>query len=402
MRSQEIGPNLYWVGYVDWNVRNFHGYQTHRGSTYNAYLIVDEKVALIDAVKGHYTKHLLKNIAERIDPTRIDYVISNHTEPDHSGGIAEVLKHAPKAQVIASDKGRSGLEKYYGSNWNCRVVKTGDTLSLGRETLQFIMTPMLHWPDSMFTYLPGRKLLFSMDAFGQHFATSARYDTEVDFDVLMAEAKTYYANIIMHLGSVVSRTLKQAETLAIETVCPSHGVIWTRHIPDIIAAYKDWAVCKPRNKVLVVYDSMWQSTEIMAGAIADGAAEENVEVELLRLDVNGLTALATETLDAGAVALGSPTLNNQMMPNVAAFLTYIKGLKPKNKLSLAFGSYGWSGGAVELAAEELKQAGFEPAMENIACQYRPDTAIFDQCRQAGKILAQKVKQFVQTTERTTP
>jgi anaerobic nitric oxide reductase flavorubredoxin len=399
MRSQQIAPNIYWVGFVDWNIRNFHGYETHRGSSYNAYLILDEKIALIDAVKGHYSKYLLENIAERIEPAKIDYLISNHTEPDHSGGIAAVLKHAPNAQVIASEKGQAGLEKYYQGKWNYRVVKTGDTLSLGRDTLHFINTPMLHWPDSMFTYLPDRKLLFSMDAFGQHLASSSRFDADVDFDVLMAEAKTYYANIIMHLGNVVARTLKQTETLPIETICPSHGVIWIRHIHDIIAAYRDWAVCKPRNKVLVIYDSMWQSTEIMAGAVADGAAEENVEVKLLRLGANDMTELATETLDAGAIAIGSPTLNNNMMPTVAAFLTYIKGLKPKNKLSLTFGSYGWSGGAVEQAAAMLKETGLEPAAENIACQYRPDQEILDQCRRAGKILAQKVKQLVQTPER---
>jgi flavorubredoxin len=351
---------------------------------------VDEKVALVDAVKEGKGHSMIDNIAEIIDPSKIDYVISNHTEPDHSGEITKILHLSPNATVVATEKGRSGLEKYYQENWKFKVVKTGDSITLGKHELQFINTPMLHWPDSMFTYLPAQKLLFSMDAFGQHYASSGRFDTEVDMDVLMAEAKTYYANIIMHLGSIVSKTLKQAEGLEIEMICPSHGVIWTEHRSKIISAYQDWSQCLAKPKILVIYDSMWHSTELMAKAISDGASRDGIDVKLLRLDVNDLTTLATEILDAAAVAVGSPTLNNNMMPTVAAFLTYIKGLKPKGKLGVAFGSYGWSGGAIEQAAGFLQEAGFEMFGENIGCQYRPNEEIIEKCRQMGVRLADQV------------
>lgn len=390
MNHIEIAPNIYWVGYVDWDVRNFHGYRTQRGTSYNAYLIVDEKVALIDAVKLGKGRCLLDQIAEVIDPKKIDYIISNHTEPDHSGEIQKVLDQAPQAMVVASEKGKIGLQKYYPGNWNFQVVKTGDSIHLGKHLLQFINTPMLHWPDSMFTYLPAQKLLFSMDAFGQHYATSGRFDTQVDMDVLMAEAKTYYANIIMHLGSIVSKTLKQAQSLEIETICPSHGVIWTEHRSRILSAYQGWAEFRARPKILVIYDSMWHSTERMADVLADAACAAGAEVKVLKLDVNDLTTLVTEVLDAAAVAVGSPTLNSNMMPTVAAFLTYLKGLKSKGKLGVAFGSYGWSGGAVEQAAECLQQAGMEMFGENISCQYRPDEKTLRKCRLLGTQLAEQV------------
>ena len=388
MRSVEISPQIYWVGHVDWTVRNFHGYHTDRGSTYNAYLIVDEKVALIDTVKGGYSEDLLDKISERVDPGKIDYVISNHTEPDHSSEIARVMERAPQAEVIATEKGRMGLEKYYRGNWNYRVVKTGDQLSLGNNTLQFISTPMLHWPDSMFTYVPGRKILFSMDAFGQHLASSSRYDEEVDFDVLMMEAKTYYANIIMHLGNTVARTLKQASGLDIAMICPSHGQIWRKHIADIVAAYQGWAQCQAKPKVVVIYDTMWRSTELMAETIAEEAAIEGVEVQLLRLGPNDLTLLVTEVLDAAAIAVGSPTLNNHMLPSVAGFLTYLKGLRPKNKVGMTFGSFGWSGEAVEQMAEMLQGTRVELVADNISCQFRPDEAELERCRNIGRELGQ--------------
>lgn len=394
MQSVAIAPHIYWVGFVDWDVRDFHGYKTQRGSTYNAYLIVDKKVALIDAVKSPNADDLLEHIAQWVDPARIDYIISNHTEPDHSGEIARILEKAPHAQVVCSAKGQAGLERYYGGGWNYQVVKTGDKLNLGQYELEFIMTPMLHWPDSMFTYLRSEKLLFSMDAFGQHLASSGRFDVENEMDIVMAEAKTYYANIIMHLGSMVEKTLKAAEGLPIETICPSHGVIWKKHIPDIVAAYKNWATCKPTEKVLVIYDSMWHSTELMAEQIARGVAAEGVAAKLMRIPLTDLTVLATEVLDAGALVVGSATLNNNMMPSVAGFLTYMKGLKPKNKVGWAFGSHGWSGGAAVQVAEALKEVGVELLGTELTCQYRPDEAILKECYQAGQQVARRVRQNV--------
>ena len=394
MKSVEIKPGIYWVGYVDWNIRNFHGYQTHRGTTYNAYLIVDEKIALIDSVKKGYGNNLLENVSQIIDPSKIDYIVSNHTEPDHSSELLKVAEVAPNAEVIATKKGAAGLKKYFKEDWDITEVKTGDSISLGKRTLEFISTPMLHWPDSMFTYVPEEKLLFSMDAFGQHLATSFRFNDEVDENVIMEEARVYYANIIMHLGSIVKKTLKAAEGLDIEMIAPSHGVIFRNGLERIIGKYQDWAVFKPEPKLLVIYDTMWQSTELMANEIAKGAIEQGIEVKKLSVQANDITHLATEMLDAAAVAIGSPTLNNGLLPTVAEFLTYIKGLRPGNKVGFAFGSHGWAGGAVELVEEVLNEIGTELTTEGIKVQYRPTPEELAMCRQAGADLAKKALEKV--------
>jgi len=383
--------DIYWVGVVDWNIRDFHGYTTTRGSTYNAYLVLDEKIALIDTVKEHFADEFLARLREHVDPKDIAYIVSNHTEPDHSGNIQAVLEIAPNATLVASPRGVKGLAAYYGPTRRVQEVKTGDEISLGKRTLHFINTPMLHWPDSMFTYVPEEKLLFSMDAFGQHFATSGRFDDEVPFDVLMAEAKKYYANIVMPFGKIVARTLDAAKDLAIETIACSHGVIWRKYVSEIVSAYADWPVCKAVPKVLVIYDTMWESTEIMARAVLEGVAAEGVDCRLLRVSKNDLTDLATEMLDTACVAVGSPTLNNGMLPTVAEFLTYIAGLKPTGKAGLAFGSHGWSGGGAEQAAGLLEKTGVELIREPITCVFRPDEAVLDQCRKAGAALAAKAK-----------
>ena len=380
---------IFWVGVVDWNVRDFHGYTTRRGSTYNAYLVVDEKIALVDSVKAPFRERLLEHVAEHVDPKSIDFIISNHTEPDHSGSLYYMAQAAPNAALIASGRGVKGLEAYYGSCREIREVKTGNELSLGKRTLQFITTPMLHWPDSMATYVPEEKLLFSMDAFGQHLASSGRFDDEVPFDVLMAEAKTYYANIIMHLGKIVAKTLDAAKGLDIETIAPSHGVILRKRIPEMLSAHADWAKCKPAAKVIIVYDTMWQSTETMAHAILRGVASKDVECKLLKVTNNDLTDLATEMLDTACVAVGTPTLNNGMMPPIAAFLTYIMGLKPAGKVGLTFGSHGWSGGGAVQAAEMLQKATVELMNDPITCVLRPDEAVIQRCEEAGVALAAK-------------
>ena len=390
-KAAEIMENVYHVGVKDWNVRDFHGYTTSRGSTYNAYLIIDEKKVLIDTVKNRFSKRLLENIAEVIDPAEIDYVVSNHTEPDHSGSMPAVMQAMPNATVVATKQGESGLTRYYGGGWNFMVVKTGDSLEIGKRRLDFIATPMLHWPDSMATYLPADKLLFSMDGFGQHYAASEYFDDQVPFDVLMHEAKKYYANIIMHLGKVVAKTLDALAGTPIGMIAPSHGVIWRRHIPEIVAAYRDWSECRPAPKVLIVYDTMWMSTELLAKAIYEGAARPGVDVRLLKLSVNDLTDITAEALDAGALAVGSPTLNSGMMPSVSAFLTYIKGLKPANKIGAAFGSHGWAGGGAAAVDEELAAAGVERIRNPLTCVYRPDEFEIEECLKLGRKLAARVE-----------
>ena len=387
--NTKLADSIHWVGVVDWHVRDFHGYTTARGSTYNAYLVIDEKTALIDSVKDAFGADLLANVAEHVDPAKIDYVVSNHAEPDHSGSLSKVLEAAPHAELVCSPRGASALEAYYGKAAKVRVVKTGDEISLGERTLRFITTAMLHWPDSMCTYVPEERLLFSMDAFGQHLASSGRFDEDVPFDVVMAEAKKYYANIIMHLGKIVGKTLAAASELEIETIAPSHGVMWRKHIPDILKAYADYAVCKPVAKVLVVYDSMWHSTERMAVAIYEGVVAKGVECKLLKVTENDTSDLVTEMLDAAVVAIGTPTLNNGMMPSIAAFLTYIVGLKPAGKSGLAFGSHGWSGGGAAQASDLLQKATVEVISDPITCLYRPSESVVQQCGETGAILAEK-------------
>lgn len=308
--TASLRDSIDWVGYVDWNVRDFHGYRTDAGSTYNAYLIRDEKTALIDTVKAPYARDLLAHVSGLVDPTRLDYVVVNHAEPDHAGGLTSVMAACPQATVVTNKKCREILSSYHDTSaWQFQIVGTGDTLSLGSRTLAFLETPMVHWPDSMMTYVPEEKLVFSMDAFGQHYASSGRFDDEVPLEEVMAEAKKYYANIIMWAGKPIARALEAAGKLDIEMIAPSHGVIWRKNLATILAAYGDWVVCRPSPKVLVVYDTMWESTAMMAQAIADGAEGAGATVKLHYIRANDYTQLATETLDAATIAFGSPTLN---------------------------------------------------------------------------------------------
>lgn len=378
-----------WVGYVDWTVRDFHGYQTNRGSSYNAYLVRDEKTALIDAVKAPYVGTLLDHVRALVPLERIDYIVCNHAEPDHSGGLPAVMAACPQAELVCNAKCKEALGRHYDTaGWRWRVVADGDTLALGKRTLQFINTPMVHWPESMFTYVPEEKLLFSMDAFGQHYASSFRFDDESPIETVLAEAQTYYANIVMLYGRPIAQTLARAGGLEIEMIAPSHGVIWRTHIPEILSSYADWVVCRPRAKVVIFYATMWKATELMAQALLEGAQEFEVEVQLFNVDTTHPTRIVTEVLDCAAVAVGSPTLNNGIMPSMAAALCYLKGLRPTGKQGFAFGSYGWSqrGGANEVAQwlEEMKIA---PLRAPLRAQFVPGDELLVECREAGRTLA---------------
>lgn len=379
-----------WVGYVDWTVRDFHGYHTGRGSTYNAYLVRDEKTALIDTVKAPYAGDLLKKIAALTPPDRVNYIVCNHAEPDHAGGFPEVLRACPNAEVVCTERCRKALGQHHDAGaWRFRIVGDGERLSLGSRALVFFETPMVHWPESTFTYVPEEKLLFSMDAFGQHLATTHRFDDEVlmPLDLVMFEAKTYYANIVMPYGKQVRKTLDRAAGLEIETIAPSHGVIWRKHVAAILSAYRDWAVCKAVAKVVTVYDSMWGGTAAMARAIAEGASVPGVEAQLCCIRDGNVTALATEVLDAACLAVGSPTLNQAMMPEVAGALTYLKGLKPVGKAGFAFGSYGWGKNGPNEVDSILKTMQVEITREPIVSQYVPTPETLEVCREAGTELA---------------
>ncbi|HHV13137.1 MAG TPA: FprA family A-type flavoprotein [Clostridiales bacterium] len=372
MNKVELKPGIYYVGVVDWHLRNFHGYSIHRGTTYNAYLVVDEKIALIDTVKAPFAGELLDRISEIIDPASIDYVISNHVEMDHSGAIPAVMKAAPKATLVTSDpNGLKGLKAHYGSDFEFQQVKAGDVISLGKRTLTFVATPMLHWPDNMVTYCPEEKILFSNDAFGQHFTSSRHFDDEVRLSEVMADARGYYANILMPYGAQTKKALAIVEGLDIELIAPSHGIIWRSHIKEILGAYRYFSEGTTEDTALVIFDSMWHSTEKMAHSIAEGFSRRGCAVRLLDLKENDLSDVVTEVLTARYIAIGSPTLNNNILPNVAALLTYLKGLQPKNKKGFAFGSYGWGGQSIGIINSALEDLGFELLLDPVRINYLP-------------------------------
>ena len=387
-----LAEGVYWVGAIDWDVRDFHGYSTHRGTTYNAYLIIDDRVALIDTVRAPFYHEMASRIGEFVALGDVDYVVSNHVELDHSGSLPMVMEQAKKARLVTLERfGETGLKKTFHSDWPLVPVKEGSQVELGRRKLAFIPTPMLHWPDSMCTYLVEDNILFSMDAFGQHLSTSARFDDEVGLDVVMPQAAKYYANILMPFGDLVVRTLEKLGGLGIGMIAPSHGVVWRSHRGTIVDAYAAWGRGQAGNKVIIVYDTMWGSTDKMAKAIAAGVADQDVEVNVFNLSRSDRSDVIKEVLDAGALLVGSPTLNNGMFPTVAGFLSYLKGLKPKGKLGAAFGSYGWAGGAVKAIEEEMVQAGIEVLDSHMALKFVPDAGELKKCIDFGREIGQRVK-----------
>jgi anaerobic nitric oxide reductase flavorubredoxin len=393
MVKVSLAENIYWVGAIDWNIRDFHDYTTRRGTTYNAYLILDDKIALVDTVRHNFSNDLLRNVCDIISPEKIDYIIVNHVEMDHSGALPLVKEYMKNAQIIASTRGKDAIIQHYGDKFNIQTVKTGDQLKLGARTLEFVEAPMLHWPDSMFTYVLPDKILMPNDAFGQHLATSERFDDEIDQHIMMEEAKTYYANILMLFGPLITRKLDEVTKLGVAPVmiAPSHGIIWRSNPAKIISAYVDWAVCKSKPKIAIVYDTMWGSTEKMAKAVADGAISQGVDVKILKLRATDLTDVVTEILDSKAVIVGSPTLNNGIFPTLSQFLTYITGLKPKDKIWSFFGSFGWGGGAVRGMEEMARKAGFEIHEPGIEAKYIPKAEDLKKCFELGQQIAKEAK-----------
>lgn len=395
VKPVELARGIYWVGAIDWNIRDFHGYVTPKGTTYNAYLIVDEKVALVDTVKAEFAGELLERIGQIIDPAKIDYIIANHVEMDHSGSLPSVMKAAPKARIYGTKQCKNGLSRYYHAqgceDWEFEVVGTGSELNLGSRTLMFIEATMLHWPDSMHTYIKEDKILMSNDAFGQHIATSKRFNDEVD-DV-MEDAAEYYANILMPFGQLIQKYVGTVGELGIDIdmIAPCHGIIWRDNPGQIVEAYGRWAGGETKEKVLVIYDTMWGSTHMMARSIVEGVRNAGAEVKLLNIRKTELSRIVREILEASVIAVGSPTLNNGMFPPVGGFLTYIKGLRPKGKKAVAFGSYGWGGGAVKAVEKELEAAGFELIEPGMQIRYRPGDEELEECRKVGERIAAGVK-----------
>ncbi|MFA6216763.1 MAG: flavodoxin domain-containing protein [Candidatus Omnitrophota bacterium] len=394
MAVNKIIDGIYSVGVVDWNVRSFHGhtYSTNRGTTYNAYLIIDEKIALVDTVLGSFSRELIENIRQVVPIEKIDYIIANHVETDHSGALPEVMKLCPKAIIFGTEKCKEGLYKHYYGDWDFQVVKTGDTLKLGKRTLQFIAAPMIHWPDSMFTYCPQEALLLPNDAFGQHYATSERFNDEVDACALMDEALKYYANILWPLGAVILKKIAEIQNMniPIKMIAPSHGVIWRRDPMQIVNRYVSWANNVVKPKVVVVYETMWGSTGKMARKILEGIAASGASVKLFDVATADRTEIIKEMLDARGFCFGSSTHDNDMLPALAGFMEFVKGLLPKNRIACVFGSHGWAGGAVKEIEDVLKTAGVELAFPGLAVKFVPDENELKRCFEFGSEFASRL------------
>ena len=385
MKPIEIAQGIFDVGVNDWNISDFHGYSTPFGTSYNAFLILDEKTTLIDTVKSEFSDQLINNISSIIDPKKIDYVISNHTEMDHSGGLTRVMHRIGEEKpLFCSKMGVKNLSRHFSQKLNYRAVENGEELSLGARTLTFLETRMLHWPDSMFTYAKEDKILFSSDAFGQHYAGFEKFD-DVIGHVIMPHAKKYFANILLLYSPLILKLVEKVVEIGLEInmICPDHGIIWRKDPAKIINAYVEWSKQEPAKKAVIVYDTMWHSTEKMADAIASGLAEQGIKVKPMHLRKWHRSDIMTEVLDARAIIVGSPTLNNGLFPTISDFLTYMKGLKPLHKIGAAFGSYGWSGESVKLINNVFEEMKFEVIDPGLKIQYVPNNEGIAVCYQLG-------------------
>jgi len=386
----ELKPDIYWVGGIDWDLRNFHGYLTQRGTTYNAYLIMDEKIVLVDTVKSHKFEEMVARIRRIVDPAKIDYIVSNHVEMDHSGSIARMLELAPNAKVLTSTRGEKGLARHFKGAFETEVVESGSTLNIGKRNLAFVHIPMVHWPDSMVTYIPEDKLLLSNDAFGQHIATHERYDDEVGWSILQEEAAKYYANIVMPYGDQVKKAIGALEGLEIDMIAPSHGVILRGHIGDMLGEYTKWVDHQTEPRAVIIYDSMWGSTEAMAYKLYEGLVEGGVPVVIRNLKTNHISDIMTDVMRSRAIILGSATINNNVMPTVGSMLTYLKGLKPKNRIGYAFGSYGWNPRVLGDVESFMDDLGWDRPMESVNINYVPDPEELDGMKDKGMELAKHI------------
>ncbi|MEK7741926.1 MAG: FprA family A-type flavoprotein, partial [Nitrospirota bacterium] len=389
---------IYWVGVIDWGARDFHGYVTPNGTTYNNYLIMDEDVTLLDTVKYDFSDVTIGNIKSITDPSKIVNVIMNHIETDHASSIDKIMGLAPDATIFITERGKKGLDRHFDTaRWKFRIVKTGDTLNTGRYNLLFIETPMLHWPDSMMTYVKEAKLLISQDAFGQHLATAARFDDEFIECASHAELEDsvidYYANILMPFGQLIKAKISEIQKLGLEIdmIAPDHGIIWRKQPERVIQMYQDMADGKASLRVAIIYDTMWHSTERMTAPVMQGIKDEGVDCTVIKLRATPGSVAVKELWKSRGCLIGTPTLNNTIFPSVAGFLTYLRGLRPKNRIAGAFGSYGWGGGAVKEVYEEFKKMGLETVEPGMQVVYKPSSEDEKLCYEFGRDFAKKVK-----------
>ena len=399
MQRFPLAEDIYWIGAIDWDMRNFHGFETPRGATYNSYLIIDEKTAVIDTVREGFGPEMLRRLSGCCSVAEVDYLVVNHVEMDHSGSVPWFMEQLAPVTLVTSKRGRDALVEHYGEGvvdgWDIEVVGTGGELALGRYTLTFLEVPMVHWPDSMFTYVKEPKVLLPNDGFGQHLASAKRFADELDMNVVMEEALRYYANILMPLGNQIQKTLHKVMELGLEidVIGPSHGVIWRRpeDIARIIEAYSAWSSFQALPKVALIYDTMWHSTEKMTKAIADGIAQEGLDCRVLNISETPRADLASAVQECAAVLIGSSTQHNQMLAPVGGFLTYLKGLRPKDRIMGAYGSYGWSGGAVKQLVAAFEELKLEVA-GSLEVKYVPTEEDLAACEELGREVARRVKE----------
>lgn len=394
LKAVQVTEKVWWVGAIDWNLREFHGYRTVRGSTYNAYLVLADKITLVDTVKAPFKAEMMQRIASVIgDPAKIDYIVSDHAEMDHSGALPAVMAEVKPEKVFASPMGVKALDAHFRIGSALTPVKTGETISLGNMSMTFVETRMLHWPDSMVSYIPEQKILFSQDGFGMHFATDKLFADENDPAVVEQEMRSYYANILLLYAPQTLKLLEDLPklNLAVEVIAPDHGPLWRGELLGRpMEYYRKWASQVPEKRAVVVYSTMWHSTEKMAVAIADGIRAAGVGVKLMSLEAHSRSDVATEVMCAGALVVGSPTLNNQMYPAVADLLCYLRGLRPKNVLAAGFGSFGWSGEAVAQIYEQFAAMKLESAAEGLKIKYVPTDADLKNCFDYGMKIGEKV------------
>jgi len=388
--SRKITEKVTWVGKIDWELKRFHGNElsTHRGSSYNSYLIRDKKTVLIDTVWKPFAGEFVRNLKKEIDLNEIDYIVVNHGEIDHSGALVELMREIPDTPIYCTANAVKSLKGHYHHDWNFVEVKTGDTLDIGESKLIFIEARMLHWPDSMFTYMTGENILFSNDAFGQHYASEQLFNDQVKQDELYYEAMKYYANILTPFSGFVTKKIKEIMDmgLPIDIICTSHGIIWRDNPLQIVNKYLEWADNYQENQITIIYDTMWNGTRRMAEAIAEGirSSDDAVVVKLYNASKYDKNDIITEVFKSKAVLVGSPTINRGISFSISGILEMIKGLGFKNKKAAAFGAYGWSGEGVKIITEELKDAGFEVVDDGIRALWNPDEQALQQCREFGQ------------------
>ena len=392
MEKVQVAEGVYWVGVVDWDRRTFHGahHQTPVGTTYNAYLVVDEKIALIDTVYRPFADELIERISQIVDPSDIDYLVANHGEPDHSSSIPLVMDLAKDATLVCTEKGEASITTQYHSTWRTQTVSSGDQISLGKKTLAFLEAPMLHWPDSMFTYIPELELLLPNDAFGQHIASNGRFDDQVDECKLMEEARGYYANILTPFSGLVLKKLEEVQKagLKIKVVAPSHGIIWRKDPGKIISAYARWASGEAAdNNVIIAYETMWGGTEAMARMILEGMTSSGIKARMMKLSATPRSEVISELLEARGILIGSPTLNNGVSPQVAELLSELRGLRFKGRIGAAFGCYGWGGGGTKVITQALEKAGIKVALPSLDVNWHPDDRALGDCLEFGAKMA---------------